>query len=56
MKKNLINEANRLMNHYGSYLATEVFRKERKRLGRIKNILFFRYKLFVNDYRNLNCN
>lgn len=33
------------LQRYGSYLATEVFRNERKLLGRINRVLLYRYKI-----------
>jgi len=43
LKDRLISERDAIRKRYGSYLATEVFRKERERVGRINHILLYRY-------------
>ena len=47
IKDALIAEVAQLRQFYGSYLATEVFSKERARIGRINNILLYRYN-YIN--------
>jgi hypothetical protein len=46
MKQKLLLARKFLKIKYGSYLATEVFRKERVLLGRINKVLLFRYGTF----------
>ena len=46
MKQKLLLARKFLKTEYGSYLATEVFRKERALLGRINRVLLFRYGMF----------
>ena len=43
MKNKLIEARNEIRSTYGSYLATEVFRKERELVGRINRVLLYRY-------------
>ena len=47
-KEKLIQLRDDIRNRYGSYLATEVFRKESKIVGRINRILVYRYKILQN--------
>lgn len=43
MKQKLIAAKNDIITRHGNYLATEVFLKERRLLGRINKVLLYRY-------------
>ncbi len=47
MKEQLIAEHKRIRKQYGSYLATQCFYNEKRRLQRIYSILLVRYKTAI---------